>query len=170
MSDPSGGRPEEPDIPADWDVLVEEPSEDPEPSDTGRPAGPERNPPVPTLNLMAGSWADVVTTLAVCTAALVGLNLAGHRGILAALPWAAAMASAWWVFSAVVLVAVRQGTPGMLLAGVALADRVAPRRLAAVVAAAALQALLLGLPAALGPRRSPVAVAAGDRIESLSTG
>ncbi|MGD8440496.1 MAG: hypothetical protein PVG53_08160 [Holophagae bacterium] len=152
-------------IPANWDVLHDdagaaEPADDPPPT-ADRALAP------PLLNLVAGSWADVVAALAVCTAALVALSGAGHDGALGALPWAAALGAAWWLFAATVLVAVRQGTPGMLLAGVVLADRIAPHRLPGVVLAAAVQALLFGLPGLLGPRRSPIAVAASSRLQSI---
>jgi len=154
-----------PEFPADWDVLNDdvgapEPAAEPDPT-------PDRGTAAPLLNLVAGSWADAVSALAVCTAALVALAGAGRVGTLGALPFAAAMGAAWWLFAAAVLVAVRQGTPGMLLAGVVLAERIAPRRLPGVVIAAAVQALLLGLPGLLGPRRSPIAVAASSRLESI---
>ncbi len=163
------GRDDEPrklEFPPTWDVLQHDRgSETPAASE----APPEQgvSAPLPLINLLAGSWADSVTVLAVCTAALIGLTGAGHSDSFSALPWAAAMAAAWWAFAAAVLVAIRQGTPGMLLAGVVLADRVAPGRLALVVAAAAAQALLLGLPALFGPRRSPIALAASSRLRAL---
>jgi hypothetical protein len=152
-------------IPADWDVIHDDPA-GPEPDADPRPS-PDRTTAAPLLNVVAGSWADSVTALAVCTAALVALSATGLGGTFGALPWAAAVGAAWWVFAAAALVAVRQGTPGMLLAGVVLADRIAPRRLPGVVVAAAFQALLLGLPGLLGPRRSPIAVAASSRLESI---
>lgn len=153
-------------FPDNWDVL-----DAADPDEHSVETGPE---PVavisgspPKLNLVAASWADSVVLLAVVAAALVGLNVSGFELTLAVLPWALLLGAAWWLFTAAVLTTVRQGTPGMLLAGVHLGGRVAPRRVAAVVAAAAVSAVLVGLPGLLGPRRSPIAVAGGLPIETL---
>lgn len=162
----TGGETDQRQIPRDWDVLG-----DAEPDDTAalpaddetapRPAGP------PTLVLFAAAWADGVAVLAVVTAALLALNALGVQRILAALPWAAILSVAWWIFAAAVSVAIRQGTPGMLLAGVHFNGRVTPRRVALVVAAAAASTLLLGLPGLLGEHRSPLALASGRAVETL---
>ncbi len=154
-------------FPNNWDVLhestfEEEPHEEPVvvPDSSGSP---------PTINLLASSWADAVASLGVGTAALVGLNAAGHGGLLIAFPWAVALGVVWWAIAAATLVVIRQGTPGMLLAGIVFNDRVAPGRVAVVIAAAAVCALLLGLPGLLGPRRSPVALAAASELGSAAT-
>ena len=64
----------------------------------------------------------------------------------------AALGAAWWVAAAAAFVVVRQGTPGMLLAGVHFKSRVSPGRLPVVIVIAALCALLGGLPAMVGDR------------------
>jgi hypothetical protein len=152
-------------IPNNWDVLHESsPDEDPvasPPPDADASGSP------PTLNLLASSWADAVAALGVCTAALFGLDAAGHNPSLTALPWAVALGVLWWLAAAAALIMIRQATPGMLLAGVVFSNRVAPVRVAAVIIAAAVTAALMGLPNLLGPRRSPLALAAASRLESI---
>lgn len=152
-------------IPRNWDILQDSTIEDELPEAPSTVIESSDTPP--TINLLASSWADAVVSLGVCTAALFGLNAAGHQPSLTALPWAMALGFAWWLAAAASLVAIRQATPGMLLAGVVFSDRVAPARLAVVIAAAAVSALLLGLPNLLGPRRAPLALAAATRLESI---
>ena len=157
---------EQGEIPKNWDVLRDGVAED----DTGDEVEDvlvEEATSMPKINLLASSWADAVVVLAVCTAALLGLNAAGHGGSLAALPWAAALGFLWWVVAATALVTIRQGTPGMLLAGVHFSERVDPRRIGAVVVTAVVCSILGGLPGLLGPRRSPLALAAGSTLESV---
>ena len=151
-------------FPANWDVLRDG---DEAPSEAGPPDNGSPTAPPPILALLAASWGDAVAALAVCTTALASLAADGPAVDPAALPWAAALGVVWW-FAAAALVVVRQGTPGMLLAGIAFPERVSPARLAGVLAAALLHAALLGLPSLLGPRRSPVAVAAGCPIRIAS--
>jgi len=153
-------------FPNNWDVLQEPVADDEILDDVAAAVEPTGPPPV--LNILAASWADAVAPLAVCTVALLGLDAVGHHGTLTALPWAVALGIAWWVIAAATLVVVRQGTPGMLLAGVVFADGVAPGRVALVIAAAASSALLLGLPNLLGPRRSPLALAAASELETAA--
>jgi hypothetical protein len=159
---------EDREIPSNWDVL-HNPESETEPPDEAEVHSHDRTDSPPTINLLASSWADAVSSLAVCTGALLFLNATGHHGSLAALPWAAILGFSWWVAAASILITIRQGTPGMLLAGVHFARPVAPRRVALVVAAAAVSASLLGLPGLLGPRRSPVAVTGGSVLEALPT-
>jgi hypothetical protein len=151
------------DFPHNWDVLRDEAPEGA--ADGAEPVaeGTPRSTPS-TLTLFAASWGDAVSALTVCTAALVGVAAGNHEVGVTALPWAAAVGVAWWLATATVVIVVRQGTPGMLLAGVAFADRVPPRRLGPVLAVAAVHAALLGLPGVLGARRSPLALAAGSPI------
>lgn len=152
------------DIPTNWDVVREVPDDSlEEPTNALKPAVGQP----PTINLVAASWADAVSAIGVCTAALVGLNGAGHRAALAALPWAAGLGVAWWLVASIILVAVRQGTPGMLLAGLQFSDRIAPRRVVPVVATAAVSALLFGLPGLLGAGRSPLAVVGASALETV---
>ncbi len=147
------------DIPNDWDALV----------DRGVAVQPERiSPPTagsdepgpPVITLMAISWADLVAMLAVCTGALMAILFLGERPTLPAFAWSAGLALAWWLFAGSVLVVVRQGTPGMLMAGVSFENSVAPSRVPIVLTAAFLGVLTLGVPGLLGGRRSPLRIAA----------
>lgn len=150
------------DIPDDWDALAER--GDAPPVEPGAPAATHGAAP-PPVTLMAASWADLVAMLAVCTGGLIAVMAVGQRPALPAFAWAAGLAVAWWVSAAAVLVVVRQGTPGMLLAGVRFVDAVPPRLVPRVLAAALLGALTLGAPGLLGSRLSPLAAAARSRLE-----
>jgi len=158
--------PDEHEIPKNWDILAESPLDE-DLSDGAPPPTTESGSVPPTINLLASSWADAVASLVVCTVALFGLNAAGHNPSLTALPWALALGAIWWLAAAAALILIRQATPGMLLAGVVFSDRIAPGRVATVIVAAAVSALLLGLPNLLGPRRSPLALAAASRLEGV---
>ena len=153
MSD--GGR----EIPEDWDALVDRNEGSMAEREPPPAAGDDESRP-PVITLMAVSWADLVAMLAVCTGALTATLVLGERPTLAAFGWSAALALVWWLFAGSVLIVVRQGTPGMLLAGVGFEDPVAPRRVPAVLAAALLGVVTLGLPGVLGDRRSALRVAA----------
>lgn len=167
-------------IPSDWDrlehdVVAGEPHPvaplAADPADRGPLAAPPAPAPAPepvdTLTLLASGWAEAATVLAVCTGCLGSLLLVGGSPALRLLPWAAAAALAWWLFAAPVLVTIRSGTPGMLLAGVTFARPVRPARIGWVVAAAGLGGASLGVLNALGgPRRSLAAIAAGSSIVS----
>jgi len=165
-------------IPSDWDRLEPETAEPAPPPATasglGDDAGPPRvdpSPPPPapvdTITLLASGWAETATVLAVCTGCLGSLLLVGGSPGLRLLPWAAAAAVAWWLFAASVLVTVRSGTPGMLLAGLVFSRPIRPARVGWVVAAAVLGGLSLGvLNAVGGPRRNLAAIAAGSSITS----
>lgn len=162
MSDRDGH--EEPrEIPTNWDILHPTALDEAEPDRVAADEDPDKAPPV--INVLAASWADAVAALAVCTLALVGLNAAGHEGLLNALPWAATLGVVWWLVAAAVLVTIRQGTPGMLLAGFHFSDLVTPGRVITVVATAFVCAVLLGLPGFLP--RSPLAVAAARDLETV---
>jgi hypothetical protein len=151
------------DIPDDWDALAERGGAPP--VEAAGPAAPHGEVP-PPVTLMAASWADLVAMLAVCTGGLIAVMAVGQRPALPAFAWAAGLALAWWVSAASVLLVVRQGTPGMLLAGVRFLDAVPPRLVPRVLAAALLGALTLGAPGLLGGRLSPLAAAARSRLES----
>lgn len=147
------------DIPNDWDALVDRGGED----HTERPSPPtveNKEPGLPLITLMAISWADLVAMLAVCTGALMAILLLGERPALPAFAWSAGLALTWWLFAGSVLVVVRQGTPGMLMAGVSFEHPVAPRRVPGVLTAALLGVATLGLPGLLGDRRSLLRIAA----------
>ncbi len=134
------------DVPGNWDAIIHrEPGAD-------RPAsgrGPQGRPP-PLLNAMASAWADLAVLLAVCAGALIAVLLMGERPTLAAFWWAISLAVAWWGFAAAVLLVVRHGTPGMLLAGIRFDAAVPRSRLPWVIGAALVGIATLGLSAAVG--------------------
>ncbi len=150
----------EPPVPAGWDRL--ELAEDGPLPDTP-PPDPESGPPERSL-LLAAVWTDLVAMLVVGVAALVAVRIAGYALGLAALPWAAALAVAWWLVTSAAFLAVRRGLPGMLAMGVVYAAPVRSGRLAWVLGVALLEALALGLPALLGARRWPRALVAGCTV------
>ena len=148
-------------IPADWDALVDL-SGSSGATDSPPPDADHRDPPV--LTLMAVSWADLVAVLAVCTAALLAIVALGERPALPAFAWAAGLGLAWWFFATAVLTVVRQGTAGMLLAGVSFADPVPPLRVGWVVGAALVGIGTLGLTGLLGARGSILRAAARSDV------
>lgn len=155
-------------IPGDWDTLSDRGG-----VEAGLPASPEPAPAElapPVVLLLAAAWADLVTMLAVCTGALVAVMVTGQRPALPAFAWAAALAVLWWAVASVLLVAVRQGTPGMLLAAVRFAGAVPPGRVPGVVAAALLGSLSLGATGLLGARLSPLQAAAATPLVTDDAG
>jgi len=166
-------------IPTDWDRLERDAANHDTPPasattdlgggtvaplDDRSPRPPE---PVDTITLLAAGWAETATVLAVCTGCLGALLLVGGSPGLRLLPWALAAAVAWWLFAASVLVTVRGGPPGLLLAGLALSRPIRPGRVGWVVAAAGLGGLSLGvLNAVGGPRRNLAAIVSGSSITS----
>lgn len=147
-------------IPHDWDSLA-----DREIGTQSVKGGPEPDDfELPILTLMAVSWADLVGMLAVCTGALIAVMALGQRPGLATFSWAAVLAVVWWACAAAVLVVVRQGTPGMLLAGVQFFAPVKPARVPRVLAAALFGVVTLGLSGLLGSRFSPLKMAAAADI------
>ncbi|MFV2071113.1 MAG: hypothetical protein ACC742_00485 [Thermoanaerobaculales bacterium] len=149
-------------MPGDWDALrdrVPEPDRQP-----AVPAADERGSQPPPVALMAAAWADLVGILGVCTGALLALLALGERPALVVFPWAAALALVWWGFAAAVLVVVRQGTPGMLLAGVVFKHQVSRSRVPWVLVAALFQIASLGLAGFFGARYSPLRVAAASPL------
>lgn len=157
--------PDHDEIPQNWDALNDRASAQEEPS-APLPPSPDHEFFPPALSLMAASWADLVSMLAVCTCALIAVLALGEQPTMPAFGWAAILSAAWWAFAASVLVVVRQGTPGMLLAGVSFEDSVPPARVGWVLAAALVGVLTLGLPGILGSRRSILAAAAETDIVS----
>jgi hypothetical protein len=145
----------------DWDALVDRSGG----SDAGGSPPPDADPRDPTvLTLMAVSWADLVAVLAVCTGALLAILALGERPALPAFAWAAGLALVWWLFAAAVLTVVRQGTPGMLLAGVSFADPVPPVRVGWVLGAALVGIGTLGLTGLLGARGSILRAAGRSEV------
>ncbi len=150
-----------PEIPEDWDRLSEPPeSEILEDEDSGGDGF--QDPPI--LLLVASAWGDLVCLLAMSAGSLLALVVCGYAVSSASLPWMLALAAAWWACASAILVLVRRGTPGMLLAGVVFSAQVAPHRLAKVVGAASFLALLAGIPALLGPHASLLRLASGQPL------
>lgn len=145
-------------MPRDWDELMDRGAEI---GPAQQPAGVEGPPDPRTLTLMAAAWADLVGILAVCTGALVAILMLGERPALPAFAWAVVLGVLWWAFAAAILVVVRQGTPGMLLAGVSFAEPVEPRRVGWVVAAALVGVVTLG---AIGGNAPILRTAAGSEV------
>ena len=145
----------------DWDALPERRAggaEPPEAVPVSDPSGPART------TVMAASWADLVGMLAVCTGSLTAVLLLGRHPTLAAFGWAAGLALLWWLAAAAASVIVRQGTPGMLLAGIRFVEPVDRSRLLWVLAAGLLGAVSLGLVSLAGPRGSLLAAAAASTL------
>ncbi len=156
MNDPSASRPEP--SPENWDLLH---AAENEPDD--RPAlGEERIEPG---TLVAAAWGDLVAGVAVVTAALAAVLASGRPVNLAALPWAAVLAVTWWSAAASVLLVVRRATPGMLMAGVALARAPRGGALAAALAAGLLGAATLGVAAWPLGGRPLIARVTGSKLE-----
>jgi hypothetical protein len=164
----NGDEPTSPDpldFPRNWDVIRDDPPAIEEQEADG---GSQNHGRPPVIAVMAASWADLVTAAAVCTSALLALVLLGYQPSPEVVPWAAALGAVWWAAAASATALIRHRTPGMVLAGISFKERIRPGRVPLVVAVAAVQALLLGLPAALGPRRSPLALAARSPMETSS--
>jgi hypothetical protein len=157
------------DILTNWDTLNERPARM-QPGPAPRQESEDDDPGPPLITLMATAWADLVGMLAVCTGALIAILILGERPTLPAFAWAAALALVWWAFSASVLVVVRQGTPGMLLAGVNFATPVLPGRVPLVLVAALAGVATLGLPGLLGGQRSILGAAAASGLVADNSG
>jgi hypothetical protein len=158
--------PEELSFPVNWDRLNETvDDEEPSPSSPGQAPGEHPDKP-PIINLVAASLADLVAILAFVVAELLAVRMASYKIGWPALPWVLTLALAWWCVAALMLVVVRRGTPGMLMAGVTFKRQVPPNRLAVILLVALTQICLLGLPALLGPDRSLLRVAGGSPLSS----
>ncbi len=148
-------------MPGDWDALVERPTE----ISRERSSPPTHNHDLPpALTVIASSWADLVGMLAVCTGALIAILVLGERPALPAFVWAAALGVVWWLFSAAVLVVVRQATPGMLLAGISFSEAVRPQRVVWVLVAALVGVGTFGLSGIIGGRGSALRLAAAAAV------
>jgi hypothetical protein len=141
----------------EWDRLA-----DSQPDEGSAAARLRRGPPCRPgmLLLLAAALGDLVALVAVCALALLALRALRHFTPLIAFPWSACLALLWWCATATVLVVVRRGTPGMIMAGVGFERSVPQHRVAGVLAVALLLAFCLGLPALLG-MASPLLRAAG---------
>jgi hypothetical protein len=147
--------------PDDWDQLAE--LSDDEGADAALLPDDETD-ELPAIPLIAGSWADLALILGICAASLIALKVAGHGAPFAAAGWALAVAVLWWLVAAGSLVAVRNGTPGMLLAGVRFSDSVSPSRIGSVVLVALALCATLGIPSAVGRPGWALRMAAGCDI------
>jgi hypothetical protein len=146
-------------VPRDWDRL-----EEIGPEATLEPDQPDDNRPedqLAVLTLVGGAWGDLVSVLAVCTATMVTLAGLGYHDLLTILPWAIALAVLWWGVAGAILLVVRHGTPGMLLAGVAFDGPIPRSRIPWVLLTAFVLSCTLGLPGCLGATRSPLRLTAG---------
>ena len=150
-------------IPGDWDQLRE-----PVEGDGRETSAPTESPGgVGLAALLGGAWGDLVTVLAVCTVALAALAMLGYGAPTRSVPWAVAVAVLWWLVSALVLVVVRHGTPGMLLVGVMFSEPVPRRRLGWLVLASLATWCTLGLPSLGGAERALIRWAAGVRLRAV---
>jgi hypothetical protein len=153
-------EPTDTEIPRDWD-RIRESTDDPVAETVEHELEIREGPEPAVVSLVGSAWGDLVAVLGVCTLALLGLALLGYRAELAMLPWTLALAVAWWAAATAIMVLVRHGTPGMLMAGVAFDRAISRGRIPAVLLAALVLWCTLGVLALLGARRSPLRFAAG---------
>ncbi len=129
----------------------------------------ERPPPadgVPWSARLAAAWGDLVVVAALTTSMIGAVILVGYPLSVRALPWAAIVALVGWGSACGIVLRVRRGTPGMLLAGFVFSNEVAGARLGWIIATAGFSALLLGLPVLPGDRKSSLlSVASGSAID-----
>jgi hypothetical protein len=160
MKKPPQTSPEELAFPANWDRLIEEVQVDSEPEPPDDPGDPRPS----FVSFLAASWAELVVVLVPCAGALAVVRVLGYRAGAPALPWAALLAGAWWLTAATVLVVVRRGTPGMLLAGLTFADEVPRVRIPLLLITILVLAASAGLLALLGGRNWFPATVAGTSL------
>ncbi|MEN8163957.1 MAG: hypothetical protein ABFS37_07505 [Acidobacteriota bacterium] len=127
------------------------------------PIGPTPADHVPWSARLAVAWADLVVVAGLTTAMIGTVILAGYPLSIRALPWAVVVALLGWGAACGIMLRVRRGTPGMVLAGLEFVEEVAGTRLLWTIAAAGFSALLLGLPALPGGHTaSLLSVASGS--------
>ena len=120
---------------------------------------------VPRSARMAASWADLVVVAALTTSMVGAVILSGYPLSFRALPWAVIVALVGWGAGCGIVLRVRRGTPGMMIAGFVFTEEVAGVRLGWTIATAAFSALLLGLPVLLGSSAtSLLSLASGSPI------
>ena len=118
---------------------------------------------------LAAAWADLVVVAGLTTSMVAAVIVSGYPLNIHALPWAAVVAFVGWAAACGILLRVRRGTPGMLLAGFVFADEISGSRLGWTIAVAGLSAVLLGLPAIPGSRSaSLLSIASGSTIDPTS--
>ena len=154
------------DPPRSWDQLSEIDVDDIEPDTvSSSPENPAPAGHVPWSARLAVAWADLVVVAGLTTAMIGAVILAGYPLSIRALPWAVVVALFGWGAACGIILRVRRGTPGMVLAGLVFADEVAGGRLVLTIAAAGFSALLLGLPVLPGGRAaSLLSVASGSAL------
>ncbi|RLE36031.1 MAG: hypothetical protein DRJ61_01795 [Acidobacteria bacterium] len=120
---------------------------------------------VPRSARLGAAWADLVVVGALTTSMIGAVIVSGYPLSIRALPWAVIVALIGWGAACGVVLRVRRGTLGMMMAGFVFTEEVAGRRLGWTVAAAAFSALLLGLPVLPGgSATSLLSVASGSSI------
>ena len=147
----------------DWDHLHEPVDDEVLPAATDPPPA-DLDDGGSVIPVLASSWGDLAAMLALCAAVLATLKLSGHGAPFEAAPWAGALAVLWWLVAAAVLVTVRRGTPGMLMAGLAFDDAVSPSRVPWVLLTALVLSATLGLPSAVGRPGWALRAAAGTPV------
>jgi len=162
-SEPPGGESHR----ENWDRLRDASPEIEEDLPSGKIDVPSETPSV--VLLFGSAWGDLVTVLGVCTASLLTLAVLGYGAGWAAVPWAIAVGAVWWAVSAAVMLVVRNGTPGMLMAGIAFESQVPRQRAPWTVITALVTWCTLGLPSLLGAERSPLRLVAGVGLVDLSS-
>jgi hypothetical protein len=149
----------------DWDRLPERPDRSEEPAAAPFPSGDPDGPAA--ITVLASAWGDLLTIVGVCTGALLALAALGYGAPGAALPWALGLGLSWWLVAASTLIMVRQGTPGMLMAGVVFESAVAGARVPWIVIVALLLAGSLGLATVIGSPGWPLRLAAGTGLRPM---
>jgi len=129
----------------------------------------ESDEPVPRSVRLTAAWADLVVISGATTSMVGAVILAGYPLGIRALPWAVVVALIGWGATCGILLRVRRGSPGMLLAGFVFSHEITGGRLAWTVAAAGFSAFLLGIPVLPGgPKTSLLSVASGSAIAPTS--
>jgi len=133
---------------------------------------PEISEPGDTVSWSArltAAWADLVVISGATTSIVGAVILAGYPLGIRALPWVVSVALLGWGASCGILLRIRRGTPGMLLAGFVFSGDVSGIRLVWTIATAGFSAFLLGIPLLPGgPNTSLLSVASGSGITSAS--
>jgi len=124
---------------------------------------------VPWSTRLTAALADLVVIAGATTSMVGAVILAGYPLGIRGLPWVVMVALIGWGASCGILLRIRRGTPGMLLAGFVFSSEVTGGRLVCTVATAGFSAFLLGLPLLPGgPKASLLSVASGSDITPTS--
>ncbi len=165
MSNPDSNDP-----PSNWDQLSDIDVAGIEQGPVSPPfEEPIHGPVVSRASRLTASWADLVVIAGATTSMIGAVILAGYPVSLWALPWSVMTALLGWGAVCGILLRVRRGTPGMLLAGFVFSKEITGGHLVGTVAAAGLSAFLLGLPALPGgPTSSLFSIASGSDTTPMS--